>query len=84
MAALTVRHESAHEPAHAGELTSRPRAERQDCSGRVTDSQEGLVTTILHALDVLRRFSATAGPLGEQWLEEQEKHLGPTQLGRGN
>jgi len=46
--------------------------------------EEGLVTTILHALDVRRRFSATAGPLGAQWLEEQETHLGLTQVGRGD
>jgi len=34
-----------------------------------------LVTTLQHAMDVLQRFSAPAGPLGEQWLSEQEKKL---------
>jgi len=28
------------------------------------------------AIDVLKRFSSPAGPLGEQWLGEQEKKLG--------
>jgi len=42
------------------------------------------VTTIRHALDVLKRFSAPAGILGEQWLGEQEKALrpDPTRNGR--
>ena len=39
--------------------------------------EEGLVTTIRHALDVLKRFRAPAGILGEQWLGEQEKALRP-------
>ena len=34
------------------------------------------MTTIRHALDVLKRFSAPAGVLGEQWLSEQEQKLG--------
>jgi len=38
--------------------------------------EEGLVTTIRHALDVLKRFSLPAGVLGEQWLSEQEGRLG--------
>ena len=37
--------------------------------------EEGLVTTIRHALDVLKLFSAPAGVLGEQWLSEQERKL---------
>jgi hypothetical protein len=37
--------------------------------------EEGLATTIRHALDVLKRFSAPAGILGQQWLAEQEKGL---------
>ena len=37
--------------------------------------EEGLVTTIQHALKVLKRFSAPAGILGQQWLAEQEKKL---------
>jgi len=37
--------------------------------------EEGLVTTIRHAVDVLKRFSAPAGMLGEGWLSEQEKKL---------
>jgi len=38
--------------------------------------EEGLVNTIRHALDVLKRFRAPAGILGEQWLSEQEGRLG--------
>ena len=38
--------------------------------------EEGLLTTIRHAVDVLKRFSAPAGILGEQWLSEQEQKLG--------
>ena len=38
--------------------------------------EEGLETTIRHALDVLKRFRAPAGILGEQWLSEQEQKLG--------
>src|SRR5262245_50766889 len=38
--------------------------------------EEGLVNTIRHALDVLKRFSAPAGILGDQWLREQEGRLG--------
>ena len=37
--------------------------------------EEGLVTTLRHAVDVLKRFSAPAGMLGQQWLAEQEKEL---------
>jgi len=42
----------------------------------VTALEEGLVNTIRHALDVLKRFRARAGILGEQWLSEQEGRLG--------
>ncbi len=38
--------------------------------------EEGLVTTIRHALEVLKRFSTPAGMLGEGWLDEQQKTLG--------
>jgi hypothetical protein len=38
--------------------------------------EEGLVTTLQHAMDVLKRFSAPAGPLGEEWLSDQERRLG--------
>jgi len=34
--------------------------------------EEGLVTTLQHAMDVLKRFSGPAGLLGEQWLNKQE------------
>jgi len=38
--------------------------------------EEGLVTTIRHALDVLKRFSAPAGILGEHWLfDSLTKHF---------
>ena len=42
----------------------------------VAGLEEGLVNTIRHALDVLRRFRAPVGMLGEQWLSEQEGRLG--------
>ena len=42
----------------------------------VAGLEEGLVTTIRHTLDILKRFSAPAGMLGEQWLREQEGRLG--------
>ena len=42
----------------------------------VAGLEEGLVHTIRHALDVLKRFRAPAGILGEQWLREQEGRLG--------
>ena len=42
----------------------------------VAGLEEGLVNTIRHALDVLKRFSAPAQMLGEQWLSEQEQKLG--------
>src|SRR5215472_1855962 len=37
--------------------------------------EEGLVTTLQHAMDVLKRFSAPAEPSSEQWIREQEKKL---------
>jgi hypothetical protein len=42
----------------------------------VAGLEEGLVNTTRHALDVLKRFRARAGILGEQWLSEQEGRLG--------
>ena len=42
----------------------------------VAGLEEGLVSTIRHALDVLKRFSAPAGVLGEQWLREHEGRSG--------
>ena len=47
-------------------------AERISYGVLVAALEEGLVTTVQHAIDVLKRFSAPAGPLGEQWLIEQE------------
>ena len=41
----------------------------------VAGLEEGLVTTIRHALDVLKRFSASAGVLGQHWLDEQARTL---------
>ena len=38
--------------------------------------EEGLVNTIRHALDVLKRFRAPAGILGEHWLfDSLTKHF---------
>jgi hypothetical protein len=41
--------------------------------------EEGLVTTLQHAMDVLRRFSTPTGALGEEWLREQERKLGASE-----
>ena len=61
-------------------------AERIAYGVLVAALEEGLVTTLQHAMDVLRRFSTPAGVLGEQWLSEQERRLredddGPADLG---
>jgi hypothetical protein len=50
-------------------------AERIAYGVLVAAIEEGLVSTLQHATDVLRRFSAPAGPLGEGWLGEQERRL---------
>ena len=41
----------------------------------VAAPEEGAVTTLRDAVNVLKRFSAPAGMLGETWLSEQEKKL---------
>jgi len=51
-------------------------AERIAYGVLVAALEEGLVTTLQHAMDVLQRFSTPAGPLGEEWLREQERGLG--------
>jgi hypothetical protein len=51
-------------------------AERISYGVLVAGLEEGLVTTFQHAVDVLKRFRAAAGPLGEEWLSEQERKLG--------
>jgi hypothetical protein len=38
--------------------------------------EEELVRTLRDAVDVVRRFNAPAGMLGEGWLSVQEKKLG--------
>jgi hypothetical protein len=50
-------------------------AERIAYGTLVAALEGGLVTTHQRAMDVLKRFSAPAGALGEQWLGEQEKKL---------
>jgi hypothetical protein len=62
-------------------------AERTAYGVLVAALEDGLVTTPQHAMDVLRRFSAPAGLLAEQWLSEQDRRLredadGPADLGR--
>jgi hypothetical protein len=52
-------------------------AERLSYGVLVAALEEGLVTTLQHAVDVLKRFRAAAGPLGEEWLREQERTLRP-------
>src|SRR5262244_2263883 len=51
-------------------------ADRIAYGSLVAGLEEGLVNTIRHALDVLRKFSAPAGLLGEQWITDQEQTLG--------
>ena len=51
-------------------------AERIAYGVLVAALEEGLVTALQHAMDVLRRFSTPAGVLGEEWLREQERELG--------
>jgi hypothetical protein len=58
-------------PAPAREGSSAA-AERIAYGVLVAALEEGLVKTLEHAMDVLKRFSAPAGPVGEQWLREQE------------
>jgi hypothetical protein len=52
-------------------------AERIAYAVLVAALEEGLVTTLQHAVDVLKRFSTPAGVLGEEWLREQERKLKP-------
>lgn len=72
-----------HGPVQESEAAA---AERIAYGVLVAALEEGLVTTLERALDVLKRFSAPAGPHGEQWLREQESKLrgsdGPTDLPR--
>jgi hypothetical protein len=51
-------------------------AERIAYGVLVAALEEGLVTTLQHAMDVLRCFGTPAGALGEEWLSEQERTLG--------
>jgi len=37
--------------------------------------EEGLVRRLRDAVNILKRFSAPAGMLGENWLSEQERKL---------
>ena len=41
----------------------------------VASLEQGLVRTLRDAVNVLKRFSAPAGMLGEDWLSEQENKL---------
>src|SRR5215831_15189575 len=41
----------------------------------VASLEEGAVTTLRDVVNVLKRFSAPAGMLGQNWLSEQEKKL---------
>jgi hypothetical protein len=60
----------------AGEHESQAAAAERTAYGvLVAALQEGLVTTLQSAMNVLRRFSTPAGALGEQWLEKQERKL---------
>jgi hypothetical protein len=59
-----------------GQESEAAAAERMAYGALVASLEEGLVTTLQHAMEVLRRFGTPAGVLGEQWLSEQEKKLG--------
>jgi hypothetical protein len=60
----------------SGQESQAAAAERIANSVLVASLEAGLVTTVQHAMEVLRRFSKPAGALGEQWLSEQERKLG--------
>ncbi len=62
--------------ATSGHESQAAAAERIAYGVLVASLEEGLVTTLQHVVDVLRRFRAPAGVLGEQWLSEQERKLG--------
>jgi hypothetical protein len=51
-------------------------AERNAYGVLVAALEEGLVTTLQHAMVVLKRFRTPGGVLGEEWLREQEERLG--------
>jgi len=55
---------------------SAERAERIAYGVLVAALENGLVKTLQDAVEVLRKFSAPAGVLGEKWLNEQERRLG--------
>ena len=50
-------------------------ADRNAYGVLVAALEDGLVRTLRDAVNVLKRFSAPAGLLGEQWQREQEKTL---------
>src|SRR5262245_54011890 len=50
-------------------------AERIAYGVLVAATEEDLVKTLEHVLDVLRRSGAPAGPLGEVWPAAQEQHV---------
>ncbi len=62
--------------ASSGQKSPAAAAERIAYGVLVASVEEGPVTTLQHAMDVLRRFATPAGALGEQWLSEQERKLG--------
>src|SRR5262245_18970527 len=65
--------------AGSGQESQTVAAERIAYGVLVASLEEGLVTALQHAMDVLRRFSTPAGVLGEQWLSEQEEAGGGEQ-----
>jgi hypothetical protein len=62
--------------AASGQESQPAAAERIAYGVLVASLEEGFVTTLQHAMDVLRRFGTPAGALGEQWLSEQESSGG--------
>ncbi|SRR5713101_5828783 len=74
---LECRMVAAQLEATSGQESQAAAAERIAYGVLVASLEQGLVTTLQRALDVLRRFGTPAGVLGEQWLNEQERKLGP-------
>jgi hypothetical protein len=62
------------EPQTSKESTS-TRAERLVYFALLGALEAGLVRTMKDAVTVLRRASAPLGPMGEEWLKEQEARL---------
>jgi hypothetical protein len=63
------------EPGKQREESSSAEAERLLYYTLAGAIEEGLVQTAEHALTVLRQAHAPRGPMGEEWLKQQERRL---------